>query len=66
MTRVHEEACPYEPATRAERCGTCCDQNGSLTPCVAAWLKAQLNGRRFGSNVIPLHMAEKKSRRHAA
>lgn len=66
MTRVHEEACPYESETRAQRCAGCCDANGSLTPCVAAWLKAQVSGRRFAANVIPLHMAEKKARRRAA
>ena len=66
MTHVHEEACPYEPETRANRCSSCCDATGSLTPCVTAWLKNQLSERRAGASVVPLHMAEKHSSRRAA
>ncbi len=34
-----EDACPHEAATRAARCESCCNENGSLTPCVVAWLR---------------------------
>ncbi len=35
-----EEACPYPTSARAGRCEGCCETNGSLTPCVLAWLAA--------------------------
>jgi hypothetical protein len=66
MAQVHEEACPYEPEARANRCSSCCDATGSLTPCVTAWLNEQVSGRRAGANVVPLHMAVRRSSRQAA
>lgn len=62
MDQVRPESCPHEEATRAARCAGCCEANGSLTPCVVAWLKDQLASR----SVIPLHMAESRSRQRAA
>ena len=35
------EACPFEAATRAARCESCCAVSGGLTPCVAAWLASR-------------------------
>lgn len=65
MAQVHEEACPFEPETRADRCSSCCEENGTLTPCVVAWLHASVSGRRAGAAVIPLHVAKYSSRRAA-
>lgn len=62
MDQVRPDSCPHEQATRAARCAGCCDTNGSLTPCVIAWLKEQVTNR----NVIPLHMAKERSAQRAA
>lgn len=62
MEQVRQESCPHEEAVRAARCTSCCETNGSLTPCVLAWLKDQVSGR----TVIPLHMAEKRAAQRAA
>ncbi len=62
MEQVRPESCPYGEATRATRCASCCETNGSLTPCVVAWLKDQITSR----SVIPLHMAEGRSTQRAA
>ncbi|MEP6872538.1 MAG: hypothetical protein ABI939_11915 [Anaerolineaceae bacterium] len=62
MDQVRPESCPYEEANRAARCAGCCEANGSLTPCVVAWLRDQVTSR----TVVPLHMAEKRSIRRAA
>ena len=40
--RKTNDPCPYEPRMRAERCETCCDTNGALTPCVLAWRNLQM------------------------
>lgn len=37
MARI-EESCPFPTSARAGRCESCCDDNGSITPCVIAWL----------------------------
>ena len=44
-----EEACPHEAETRAARCESCCHENGSLTPCVVAWLE-----QRTGTVGLPM------------
>ncbi|MEP7215059.1 MAG: hypothetical protein ABI782_02335 [Anaerolineaceae bacterium] len=62
MDQIRPGSCPHEEATRAALCSDCCETNGSLTPCVVAWLREQVTSR----TVIPLHMAEKRSIRRAA
>ena len=62
MDQIRQESCPHEPVTRAARCIGCCEANGSLTPCVVAWLKDQVKGL----SVVPLHMAEERSIQRAA
>ena len=58
MSRI-KDACPYEPAARAERCESCTEVNGGVTPCIAAWLRA--DGRWKTTNVIPLFRDERKA-----
>lgn len=58
MSRV-KDACPYEPQVRAERCETCCEVSGGLTPCVAAWLRT--SARVLPSNVIELPLQQRKA-----
>lgn len=55
----NKQACPYEPANRAERCEGCVDAHGGVTPCVAAWLRT--DGRWKTTNVIPLFSEERKA-----
>jgi hypothetical protein len=43
MPRV-SEACPYDEATRAARCESCCAGHGALPPCVVAWLDMKATG----------------------
>ena len=62
MDQIRQDSCPYERVARAARCTSCCETNGSLTPCVVAWLKDQVTAR----SVIPLQMAEKRAAQRAA
>lgn len=62
MDQVRQMSCPHDTVTRAALCAGCCEANGSLTPCVVAWLKDQVGAR----TVVSLHMAEKRSTRRAA
>lgn len=62
MDQIRQESCPHEPAMRAARCAGCCEANGSLTPCVVAWLNEQVRGRA----VRPLPMRETRAPRRAA
>ena len=62
MDQIRQESCPHEPVTRAPRCIGCCEANGSLTPCVVAWLKDQVTGL----SIVPLQMAEERSIQRAA
>lgn len=65
MARVHDEDCPFEPASRANRCSSCCDASNSLTPCVVAWLRDQVSERRGGFMVVPVDAEARSSRRAA-
>lgn len=58
-----EEACPFEAATRAARCTTCCAAN-QVPPCVAAYLQGKARGH--DSNVIPLVERKSSTLRRAA
>lgn len=58
------EACPYDDATRASRCEPCCSTNGSLTPCVVAYLRGQIAPAT--SNIVPLHRVFLRDSRRAA
>ncbi len=62
MDQIREENCPHEAVVRAARCTSCCETNGSLTPCVVAWLKDQVTRR----STVPLRIAEKRSGQRAA
>jgi hypothetical protein len=53
-----KDACPYDAATRAARCESCCATNNSMTPCVVAWLRLQTD---TPSNVIPLHAPRQRA-----
>lgn len=59
-----QNACPFDEATRAQRCNACCNTNSSVPPCVAAYLGGR--GRRQDENVIPIRRAEPVTRRQAA
>ena len=58
-----ENACPFDPATRAARCSSCSVANASLPPCVVAFLSG---GASLAENVIPLRRVEAPSLRKAA
>ncbi len=62
MDQIRHENCPHEAAVRAARCTTCCAINGSLTPCVVAWLKTQVTRQ----STVPLRISEKRSKQRAA
>lgn len=62
MDQIRQDSCPYERVARAARCTSCCETNGSLTPCVVAWLKDQVTA----GSVIRLQMAEKGTAQRAA
>ncbi len=51
----YEDACPFGPESRAERCGTCVAKN-NVPPCAAAFL----SGRALpqADNVIQLRRIE--------
>ncbi len=59
-----EEACPFEPTTRAQRCVSCCGSNNPVPPCVAAYLGEA--PRSAAGNVIPLRMAHTRAAKQAA
>jgi hypothetical protein len=37
-----ESACPVEETIRPAACSQCVAVNGTLTPCVTAWLRSQV------------------------
>lgn len=59
-----EEACPFDPVTRAQRCVSCCGPNHPVPPCVAAYL-GEPSPRGTG-NVIPLRIANSRATKKAA
>lgn len=59
----YEDACPFAPEARAERCRTCVATN-SVPPCAAAFLSGR--AQPPSDNVIQLRRVEAVSFRKAA
>lgn len=59
----YEDACPFEPQTRAARCEGCVATN-RVPPCAAAFLSGRT--QKLFDNVIALRRADSPSHRKAA
>lgn len=59
----YEDACPFEPQTRAARCEGCIATNG-VPPCAAAFLSGRT--QKSFDNVVALRRADAAPHRKAA
>ncbi len=54
------DACHFNAEARASQCQGCVERNGSMPPCVKAWLESAMGITEPGK-IIPLHAARSKA-----
>jgi hypothetical protein len=59
MTRL-DDACQFRAEARAAECPGCLERNGSIPPCVKAWLGSAMGIAQPGK-IIPLRSARSKA-----